>query len=264
MRAKNLHFINHCVFALSLFVCLVVSACSSARAPTTQVTPTVGVPAFTARLQPLLEAKMQQLHIPGAIIFVDDPGQGSWTTTLGTSDLAARVPMNVNSYMRIGSITKTFTATVILQLVDEGKLRLDDPVAKYLPQVPNGTNTTIRELLNMTSGLFDYSTDQDFQQADPGKVWDTKDLIAIAFRHRPYFAPGHGLHYTNTNYILLGMLIEQITGMPVEKAFQQRIFAPLGMDGSSLPPHPSSVIPDPHPHGYSWRKRWGERVLRST
>jgi len=250
MRAKHLPPINHFVLALSLFVCLVVSACSSAGTPPTQATPTVEVPAFAAKLQPLLEAKMQQLHVPGAIIYVDDPGQGSWTSTLGTSDLVTKAPMNVNSYMRIGSITKTFTATIILQLVDEGKLRLEDPVAKYLPQVPNGANITIRELLNMTSGLFNYSNDQGFQQADPSRVWDPKELVAIAFRHRPYFAPGQGLHYTNTNYILLGMLIEQIPGMPVEKAFQQRIFTPLGMESSSFPPLASSAIPDPHPHGY--------------
>src|SRR6266496_4545771 len=135
-------------------------------------------------------------------------------------------------------------------LVDEGKLRLDDPVAKYLPQVPNGANITIRELLNMTSGLFNYSNDGGFNQTDPSKVWDPKDLVTIAFRHQPYFAPGQGLHYTNTNYILLGMLIEQIPGMPVEKAFQQRIFTPLGMESSSFPPLASSAIPDPHPHGY--------------
>src|SRR6266480_487306 len=250
MRAKHVHLISHFVFALSLCVCLVVSACSSAGTVLTQATPTVEVPAFAVKLQPLLVAKMQQLRIPGAIIYVDDPGQGSWITTLGTSDLATRAPMNVNSHMRIGSITKTFTATVILQLVDEGKLRLDDPVAKYLPQVPNGANITIRELLNMTSGLFNYSNDQGFQQADPSRVWDPKELVAIAFRHRPYFAPGQGLHYTNTNYILLGMLIEQIPGMPVEKAFQQRIFTPLGMESSSFPPLASSAIPDPHPHGY--------------
>ncbi|MFL5693913.1 MAG: serine hydrolase domain-containing protein [Ktedonobacteraceae bacterium] len=255
MRARHVH-LNRCfVFAMSLFVCLVVSACSSAVAPATQATPTVGVPAFAEKLQPLLVAKMKEQRTPGAIIFVDDPGQGSWTTTLGTSDLATRMPMDVNSYMRIGSITKTLTGTVVLQLVDEGKLRLDDPVGKYQPEVPNGGNITIRELLNMTSGLFNYSEDQGFDQAllaDPGKVWNPKDLVAIAFQHPPYFAPGQGLHYTNTNYILLGMLIEQITGMPVEKAFQQHIFTPLRMDGSSLPPRTSAAIPDPHPHGYMY------------
>jgi D-alanyl-D-alanine carboxypeptidase len=140
-----------------------------------------------------------------------------------------------------------------LQLVDEGKLRLDDPVGKYQPEVPNGANITIRQLLNMSSGLFNYSEDKSFNQTldrDPGKVWNPKDLIAISFQHPPYFAPGQGWHYSNTNTVLLGMIIEQISGMPVEDVFQQRIFKPLGMDSSSLPKRTSSAIPNPHPHGY--------------
>ena len=160
MRAKPVHLFRRVVFVLALLVCLVLSACSSAGVAPTQTTPTVGVAAFVGKLKPLLLAKMQQLRVPGAIIFVDDPGQGSWTTTLGTSDLASKAPMQVNSSMRIGSITKTLTATAILQLVDQGKLGLDDPLSKYFPQVPDGSNITIRELLNMTSGLFNYTEDE--------------------------------------------------------------------------------------------------------
>src|SRR6516162_2491686 len=109
MSANQVHVFNRLVFALSLFACLVVAACAQAGISPTQATPTVRVPAFAVKLQPLLEAKMQQLHIPGALIYVDDPGQGSWTTALGTSNLATRAPMNVNSHMPIASITKTMT-----------------------------------------------------------------------------------------------------------------------------------------------------------
>jgi D-alanyl-D-alanine carboxypeptidase len=212
-------------------------------------------PSYVARLRPQLVAKMQQLRIPGAIIYVDDPGQGSWTTALGTSDLATHAPMNVNSHMPIASITKTMTATVILQLVDAGKLRLDDSVSTYQPDVPNGTHITIRELLNMTSGLFSFDEDPGFLhtwQADPGKVWNPQEEMAIAFKHQPYFVPGKGFHYSGTNYILLGLIIEQLTHQPVEEVFQQRIFSPLGMNGSSLPPATSAAIPDPHPQGYMY------------
>ncbi len=216
--------------------------------------PSTGEPPFAKKLRPLLEAAMKQLSIPGAIIFVDDPGQGKWTTTLGTRDLATHAPMQVNSYMRIGSITKTLTATVILQLVDQGKLRLDDPIGRYQPEVPNGNHITIRELLNMTSGLFNYSEDEDFDRAlvaNPYKAWDPKELVAIAFKHPPYFAPGESWHYSNTNYLLLGMLIEQITGRSVEKVFQRNIFRPLDMDGTILPQLTSSTLPNPHPRGYT-------------
>jgi D-alanyl-D-alanine carboxypeptidase len=253
MRANQVQVLNRFVFALSLFACLLVVACAQAGVSPTQPSPSARVPAFAARLQPLLEAKMQQLHIPGALIYVDDPGQGSWTTALGTSDLATHAPMNVNSYMPIASITKTMTATVILQLVDAGKLRLDDPVGRYQPEVPNGAHITIRQLLNMTSGLFSFDEDPGFMQtwqADPGKVWNPQEQLAIAFKHPPYFAPGKEFHYSGTNYILLGLIIEQLTHQPVEEVFQQRIFTPLGMNGSSLPPATSAAIPDPHPQGY--------------
>ena len=143
--------IPSCLLALLL---LMVLACSVSLPAEAASMPSTGEPTFAKKLRPLLEAAMKQLSIPGAIIFVDDPGHGKWTTTLGTRDLATHAPMQVNSYMRIGSITKTLTATVILQLVDQGKLRLDDPVGRYRPEVPNGNHITIRELLNMSSGLF--------------------------------------------------------------------------------------------------------------
>jgi D-alanyl-D-alanine carboxypeptidase len=145
-------------------------------------------------------------------------------------------------------------ATVVLQLVDADKLGLNDPIGRYFPQVPNGSTITIREVLNMTSGLFDYSEDQTFAQrlvTHPHTVWNPWELLAIALKHPPYFAPGQDLHYSNTNYILLGLLIEKITHMPVAKVLQQHIFEPLDMDHTFLPPRSSEAIPTPHAHGYS-------------
>jgi D-alanyl-D-alanine carboxypeptidase len=198
---------------------------------------------------------MQQLGIPGAIVFVDDPGQGAWTTAMGIGNLATREPMQVNNYMRVGSLAKTFTTTAILQLVDQHKLRLDDPVGTYLPEVPNGANITIRELLNMTSGLFTYDEDEGFAQAslaDPYRVWRPNEPVAIAFKHPPDFAPGKGWHYSNTNAILLGMIVEQLTHHSLEEVFQRSIFGPLGMHQTSLPSRTSSAIPDPHAQGYMY------------
>jgi D-alanyl-D-alanine carboxypeptidase len=238
-----------------LMVCLMTSIWSTsspvaaATAETTEKTP-----AFVARLKPLLEAKMQAMGVPGAIILADVPGQGSWTAALGTSDLATGAPMNLHSYMRIGSITKTFVATVILQYAERGKLHLDDPVSSYIAGVPDGENITIRELLNMTSGLFNYSDDQKFIQqviANPQRVWTPQELIAFAFQHQPYFPPGQGWYYSSTNYILLGLIIEKISGQPAENVIQQRIFKPLGLSQTSMPPRSSAAIPDPHPRGYT-------------
>src|SRR6516165_554799 len=201
MSAKHVHLLSRLVFPLALLACLLLSAC--AYSSPAQAAPTRGAsksPPFVAKLQPLLEARMQQLRIPGVMVYVDDPGQGSWTTALGMGNLASRQPMQVTNSMRIGSLTKTFTATVILQLVDQHKLRLDDPVSTYQPQVPNGKHITIRELLNMTSGLFSYTDDEGFQQAllaDPYKVWQPEELLTIAFKHQPNFAPGTSWFYDN-------------------------------------------------------------------
>lgn len=197
---------------------------------------------------------MKSLGVPGAIVYVEYPGKGTWAATLGTSNVATRAPMRLDSHMRVGSITKTFTGTVILQLAEEGQLGLDDPVARYQPLVPNGKHITIRELLNMTSGLFNYTEDDGFDKmllAQPSRVWQPKELLAIAFQHPPYFAPGQDFHYSNTNTILLGLIAEQITGKTLAEEFQQRIFTPLEMNATSFPAPTLALLPDPHPQGYA-------------
>lgn len=257
MRIRNVHLKRRFVCALWLFICLVMAACASSStvAPLTHATPTVASPAFAAKLQPLLGAKMHQLHIPGAIIYVDIPGQGSWTTAMGTGDLTTHAPLDLNDHYRIGSITKTIVATAVLQLVEAGKLHLDDPIGTYQPEVPNGAHITIRQLLNHTGGIFSYTEDKGFWQTtdtDPTKVWNPRDLLAIAFRHPPYFPPGQSWHYSDTDYILLGMLIEQVTHQRVEEVLQQRVLMPLGMHDTSMPTLTSSAFPEPHPHGYQY------------
>lgn len=238
---------------VALLLALSMTACSLTPPSAGTATPTA-VPAFVATLRPRLEAQMKHLGVPGAIFLVQAPGKGVWTAALGISDVAANAPMTLDEHMRVGSITKTFTGTVILQLVDEGRLKLDDPAAKYQPQTPNGAHITIRELLNMTSGLFNYTEDDGFDKAllaQPARVWQPSELLAIAFQHPAYFAPGAGFHYSNTNTILLGLIAEQITGEPLAQAVQQRILAPLGMRSTSLPQATSAAIPVPHPQGYA-------------
>jgi D-alanyl-D-alanine carboxypeptidase len=204
-------------------------------------------------LQTAVTARMRELRVPGAVVLVQDPKLGTWTAAIGTSDLETQAPITADMHFRIGSITKTFTGTVILQLVDEGKLRLDDPIAKYQSSVPNGAHITIRQLLQMTSGLFNYTEDLAWNRAldaDPGRVWSPQELIAIALAHPPYFAPGADFHYSNTNTVLLGLIIEQTTGNNVADEFARRIFAPLGMRDTTMPSPAMAAIPDPHPRGY--------------
>lgn len=240
-------------------VCFAAAACSGSTSSTSEDTTTAedaNIPAYARALQPKIEEQVNQLRIPGALVYVDVPGEGTWSTALGTGDLATGAPITPDDHFRIGSNTKTFTGTVILQLVDEGKLGLDDPVSEYQPEAPNGENITIRQLLNMSSGLYNYAEDKDFNETldtQPDKVWTPEEVVEIGFQHEPYFSPGDGFHYSNTNTVLLGMIVEQLTSQPLEKEFQERLFEPLGMTGTLLPERSSAAIPDPHSQGYMYQ-----------
>ena len=143
------------------------------------------------------------------------------------------------------------TATVILQLVEEGKLKLSDPIGKYVPGMPNGDTATIQQLAEMTSGIAPYTRSDEFQKqlfADPQKVWTPEELIAFEKGQPAEFAPGKGWDYSNTNYVLLGMVIEQVTGKSIADVFQERLFGPLGMNDTVFP-GTSNAIADPHLRG---------------
>ena len=164
--------------------------------------------------------------------------------------------MQVQDYTRIGSLTKTFIGTLILQLVGEGKLGLDDPIQRWAPEVPNAQHITVRELLNMSSGLYNYSGDKRWARqafAPTGQVlarqWAPAQLVRVAIAHKPYFPPGQGYHYSNTNTILLGMIIEQITGRPVQDVLRTRILQPLGLTHTVFPT--TAAMPSPRLHGYA-------------
>ena len=203
-------------------------------------------------LQAMVETTAKELLIPGAVVLLRTP-QGEFTVSYGTTLLGANSPPGVDTHFRIASNTKTMTAAVIVLLAQENKLSLDDPVSKYVPDVPNGDKITITELLNMRSGLYTYDDDPDFWtvlERDPTKVWSPAEVLAIAFKHPPYFPPGTDFHYSNTNYALLGLIAEKIDGKPLASCFQDRLFGPLGLKNTLLPAGTSNAIPDPYSHGY--------------
>jgi D-alanyl-D-alanine carboxypeptidase len=175
---------------------------------------------------------------PGAIVYVRTP-TGARAGVAGYADKNAHVSMRAADRYRIASLTKAFTSVLVLQLEGEGKLDIDDPVEKYLLHiVPNGSAITLRELLNHTSGLFSYDDEPAFSQAlfdNPQRTWAPLELAALAFMHPPYFAPASDYHYSNTNYILLGLVVEKVDGKPLAQSLQQRIIAPLGLTATSLP-----------------------------
>ncbi|MDI1464507.1 serine hydrolase domain-containing protein [Catellatospora sp. KI3] len=191
-----------------------------------------------------------QAGLPGLIAAVFVPDRGAWVCVLGVSDLETGHPLNAADRFRIASITKTFTATAVLQLVDRGKLTLADPLSRWVDW-PDGNAITIRQLLNMTSGVFSYTEDPEFVRRyteDPEGAFTARDALDIARAHEPYFAPGAGFHYSDTNYILLEQVVEKITGRPVADWIDDHIIAPLHLAHTSYPA--TSTLPAPFSRGY--------------
>jgi CubicO group peptidase (beta-lactamase class C family) len=175
---------------------------------------------------------------PGAVVFVRTPS-GVRSATSGFASLQPRIRMQAGDRYRIASVTKPFVATVVLQLVSEGRLSLEDSVERRLPGlVPNGAAITVRELLNHTSGLFNYTDDEVWLNAillDPGRHWSPRELVRVAVSHPPYFAPGTNWAYSNTNYVLLGLIIEAVTGRKLDQELSERLFGPLALRSTSFP-----------------------------
>jgi len=205
-----------------------------------------------AALQTMVDATAKELLIPGAVVLLRTP-QGAFTVSYGTTLIGATSPPRGDTHFRIASNTKTMTAAVIMLVGQEGKLSLDDPISKYIPGVPNGNNITIAQLLEMRSGLYNYTNDPIISKTidtDPTKVWTPAELLAIAFAHPPNFPPGKEYEYNNTNYALLGLVAEKVDGKPLAQIMHDRLFAPQNMKHTELPPSTVNAIPEPYSHGY--------------
>ena len=188
----------------------------------------------------------------GVIALVDD-GEDRSQLAVGAARLEPRQRLRVRDQVRVGSITKTFIATITLQLVGEGRLSLDDTVEQWLPGVvPNGSAITLQMLLNHTSGIFDYTEDEDFFPsvfADPFRQWTPQEFIDIANAHPPVFAPGEGWSYSNTGYIVIGLVLEKATGHQVQDLVKRRIVKPLHLRGTFLAT--SARFRGRYAHGYA-------------
>ena len=234
---------------LMTFSSLGVSSCSS--------TDTSGGQPFSQDIQDKLskavDEKRAEFRVPGVIVGVWIPGKGEWISCKGEGDIKTGAGPMMYDHVRIASISKTFTATVILQLADEKKLKLTDTLDMYDlgVTVPNRDRITIRNLLNMTSGLFNYTNDDNFWSiflADPTAAWTPKELVAMASAHGEVGPPGQGYDYNNTNYVLLGMIIEKLTGNTAGTEIKRRIIDKLGLRNTSFPT--TAEMPVPFMHGY--------------
>jgi D-alanyl-D-alanine carboxypeptidase len=192
---------------------------------------------------------------PGAILLVRGE-DGTKRLTAGLAEVATGRAMHPGDRYRIASLAKTYVATVVLQLVGEGKLRLSDSVEKWLPGVvPNGENIRIRHLLGQTSGLFDFENDprllEPYLGGDLSHYWSPLERLAIATSHEPLYPPGETKKstYSNTNYTVAGLIIEAVTGKSLESQLRRRIFEPLDLDSTSHPDR-ETTIAGRHAHGY--------------
>ena len=190
--------------------------------------------------------------VPGATLVVRDGGSTN-RVALGLGDVTANVPMRVDDRFRIGSLAKTYVSVVMLQLVDEKKLGLDDPIEGFVPKmVPNGARITVRQLLNHTSGIPNYEEHPSYMApymaGDLGHVTTPAQLVAMGTSLGSWFAPGTSSRYSNTNYTVAGLIIEKVTGSSLGAHFEQRIFRPLNLRSTYLPTTPE--IAGAHAHGY--------------
>ena len=214
-----------------------------------------GEQATTADLDAALKKSFKESDAPGVVAAVQTP-RYTWVRALGAADRATGKPMTPEVYHRIGSVTKTFTATLLLQAAGDALLSLDDTIDKYVKGVPNGDEITLRQLATMTSGVATYSENKKFDfDGDPGtdpyKVWKPEELVKIGIEDSPLFDPGTQFNYSNTNYVLLGLVLEQVTGKPIGELYRQRIIEPLGLKDTSFPDLADTSLPDPHAQGYT-------------
>ena len=198
---------------------------------------------------------MEEAHLKAVIVRVSVDGEEIVRAAEGES--MTGVPATPDMHFRNGAVAISYVATLMLQLVDEGRMTLDDPVSKYLPDLPHADEVTVRQLAQMTSGYQDYVLGNDaFAQiayGDVFKAWSTEDQLALAVDKPLWFEPGTNWAYAHTNYVILGLVLEEVTGMPLQDALQEKVLDPLGLDETT--PSLTGAIPEPALHAFTSERR---------
>jgi D-alanyl-D-alanine carboxypeptidase len=208
--------------------------------------------AAAGRLTTIVERTLHRQQLPGAIVGIARAGHSPWIIARGHSDLQSLRPMRTDEHVRVGSVTKAFVTTLLLRLAQEGRLSLDEPISAYVPGVPGGSRITLRELADMTSGLADDFANPEFSlEYLTGETFTPNRLVELGVSQHSLFAPGTAWSYSNTNTVLLGIVIQKVTGQPLAAALRQRVFAPLGLRGTSLPS--KGLLPKPFAAGYTYQ-----------
>jgi len=216
--------------------------------------------ASPARYRSAVNDVLAHFHAPGAVAGFWVPGAVPWTSAFGIADVTTGRPMTLDDHFSIRSITKSFTVTAIFQLARDGALSLDDTISQYVPGIPNGATITLTQLAAMESGVRNYTEVLAFLEIfakDFAKPWTNAEIVSYAIPKSPVFDPGAQYNYSNTNTILLGMVVESVTQAPLGDFLQARIFDPLGLADTT---YPTIVpLPDPHPLPYLVSEKTGEQ-----
>ncbi|MEU4092046.1 serine hydrolase domain-containing protein [Streptomyces sp. NPDC026673] len=208
-------------------------------------------PAVQARLDRAIKHELRRSKATGVMVGLWKPGR-DYVRAFGTAGKGTRAPMSTGFNMRVGSVTKTFTITALLQLVDQKKVRLDDPIAKYVRGVPQGHRITLRQLAEMRSGLLNYMADEEYQKvvtADPNHHFTRDELLAYSFKHGLQSEPGTKFHYSNTNTLLIGKVVEKVSGESIDRFVKRHVIRPAHLRHTFSPKR--NEFPAPHARGYT-------------
>lgn len=232
---------------------LCVMAFASLLQPVRTFAQTPVDPSLATLLQSKLDSCVIAFNVPGISATILFPGNRVWQSASGLSHIYNQAVMDTSRLFPQASVTKMFVSAMILQLVDEGELSLDDSIGQYLPPLPHVNGAIkIRNLLNHRSGIHDFiagntATAQSWFAA-PFVVWDPEDAVST-FIQAPYFAENGGFYYSNTNYVLLGMIIENVTGSSFAEALHSRFLQPFGLTRTFFPPE--DIVPGPLATGWT-------------
>ena len=245
-RGRHKYFVL--ALALLLLVCMTATLTSC------------GSPSFSQATQDKLTATVQKVmsdnHVPGAIVGIWQKGKGQYIKAFGKAAVAPGQAMTTGDLWKVASVTKTFTANVILQLVGQGKLSLDDKLSKFdwSVGIVNRDQITVRMLLNHTSGLPDLENDdpafQKVRYGDPTRVWTHAEILKWVRTLKPLSPPGQAYNYSNSGYYLLGMMIESVTGKTAADEIQTLCADKLSLENTRLADMPAYLLSKPHSDGY--------------
>ena len=261
-------------WAASTAACAALTA-GHVSGPAAQAAPPAAEPKVAAsapantpsRFQTTLDKLVTVDQFPGALASVRNAKGAVRNYTAGVADIETGKTIKKDAPVRIASNTKTFTATVVLQLVQEGKVSLDAPVETYLPGIVRGEGIdgraiTVRQLLNHTSGLADYDLAL-FAEGPLSKIgtyFEPRELVDIVLREPALAAPGAAWSYSNGNYILAGLVVQKVTGRPISEEITKRIIEPLGLKNTYWPAVGDMTLPKDAPNGYFTQTPGGPRI----